>query len=55
MTDSRSHRKGSLTHDMEAVEVVGEAGADGVVAAGFGGGPEVGEDHLESDTRCYKP
>jgi len=55
MTDSRSHRKGSLTHDMEAAEVVGEAGADGVVAAGFGGGAEVEEERLEADTRCYEP
>ena len=55
MTDSRSHRKGSLTHDMEAAEVVGEAGADGVVAAGFDGGAEVEEERLEADTRCYEP
>ena len=55
MTDSRSHRKGSLTHDMEAVVVVGEARADGVVAAGFGGGAEVEEERLEADTRCYEP
>jgi hypothetical protein len=34
---------------MEAVEVVGEAGADGVVAAGFGDGAEVEEEHLEAD------
>ena len=55
MTNSRSHRKGSLTHDMEAAEVVGEAGADGVVAAGFDGGAEVEEERLEADTRCYEP
>jgi hypothetical protein len=29
---------------MEAVKVVGEAGADGVMAAGFGGGAEVEEE-----------
>ena len=52
MTDSKSHMKGSLTHDMEAAEVVGEAGADGVVAVGFGGGAEVEEERLKADTRC---
>ena len=40
---------------MEAAEVVGEAGADGVVAAGFGGGAEVEEERLEADTRCNEP
>jgi hypothetical protein len=40
---------------MEAAEVVGEAGADGVVAAGFGGEAEVEEECLEADTRCYEP
>ena len=55
MTDSRSHRKGSLTHDMEAAEVVGEAGADGMAAARFGGGVEVEEERLEADTRFYEP
>jgi hypothetical protein len=54
MTDNRSHRKGSLTHDMEAEEVVGEAGADGVVAARFGGGADVEEERQEADTRCYE-
>ena len=32
-----------------------EAGVDGVVAAGFGGGAEVEEERLEADTRCYEP
>jgi hypothetical protein len=55
MNDSRSHKKGSLTHDMEVAEVVGEAGADGVVATGFGGGAEVEEERPEADTKCYEP
>jgi hypothetical protein len=38
---------------MEAAKVVSEAGADGIVAAGFGGRAEVQEKHLEVDTRCY--
>jgi len=37
---------------MEAAEVFGEAGADGVVAVGFGGGAKVEEERLEADTRC---
>jgi hypothetical protein len=40
---------------MEAAEVVGEAGADGVVAAGFGGRVEVEEKRLEANSRCYEP
>jgi len=39
---------------MEAAEIVGEAGADGVVAAGSGGGAEVEEECLEADTRLSK-
>ena len=44
-----------MTWVMEAAEVIGEAVADGVVAAGFGGGAEVEEERLEADTRCYEP
>jgi Na+-translocating ferredoxin:NAD+ oxidoreductase RnfC subunit len=36
------------------VEDVGEAGVEGVVAAGFGGGAEVEEECLEADTRLSR-
>ena len=43
-----------MTWVMEAAEVIGEAVADGVVAAGFGGGAEVEEERLEADTRLSR-
>jgi L-asparaginase/Glu-tRNA(Gln) amidotransferase subunit D len=44
----------AMGDDMEAAEDVGEAGVEGVVAAGFGGGAEVEEECLEADTRLSR-
>jgi len=40
--------------DMEAAEGVGEAGVEGMVVAGFGGGAEVEEERLEVDTKLSR-
>lgn len=54
MSLARSDVVGSAMGDMEAAEGVGEAGVEGMVVAGFGGGAEVEEERLEVDTKLSR-